>query len=66
LTQVYGGSVAIVFGAHLWSSSSFRGFSKAAAKETVVSRLRMTFSNCSITGSRAVNYVIGGAQFDSF
>jgi len=57
---VYGGSVAVVFGAQLWSSSSFRGLSRVIVKESNVSGLQLTLSHCSITGSVAATSIIGG------
>jgi hypothetical protein len=66
LLQVYGGSVAVVIGAQLWSSSSFGGLSTAIVKESNVSGLQLTLSHCSITGSVAATSIIGGANLHPF
>ena len=62
--QVYGGSLSLVFGAYLWSSSQY-GFSNYSAffyaGVTVVSGLSTELNNNRISSSQAGSYTIGGA-----
>jgi hypothetical protein len=58
--QVYGGSLSLVVGAYLWSSSS-QEMSVCSAGVTVVSRLLTELNNNRFSGSRAGTYNIYGA-----
>ena len=56
--QVYGGSLSLVIGAHLWSQSQ-QASSTCYAGATVVSGLWTELNNIRITGSQAGTYTIG-------
>ncbi len=58
--QVYGGSLSLVVGAYLWSSSLQR-FSTCSAGDAVVSGLLTELNNIRISRSRAGTYTFGGA-----
>ena len=58
--QVYGGSLSLVFGAYLWSSS-MEDSSSYFAGGTVVSGLSTQLNDIRISGSKAATYTIRGA-----
>ncbi len=60
VTQVYGGSLSLVFGAYLWSYSP-TSVSTCSAGVTVVSGLSTQLNDIRISGSQAATYTIGGA-----
>ena len=59
--QVYGGSLSLIIGAYLWSSSQ-QFNSACSAGVTVVSGLWTELNNIRISGSQAGTYTIGGAS----
>ncbi len=63
--QVYGGSLSLVVGAHLWSYTinTFLEYSECSAGDTVVSGLWTELNNIRISGSRALTGInIGTLQ----
>ncbi len=54
-TQVQGGGVAVVIGAHVWNRQLLDIRLSAVAGDTVVSGLLGSFDNCSISKSRALS-----------
>ena len=58
--QVYGGSLSLVFGAYLWSSSMEDSTSYVAGG-TLVYGLSIQLNDIRISGSKAATYTIGGA-----
>jgi hypothetical protein len=62
-TQVYGGSMSIVIGAYVWTSSAFDSTSTGFAGVTIVSGLSAVLSKCRIDGSSASTSTSSGANF---